>query len=58
MVSSIPYFSPKNNDLRKRLPIWILVFGIILIKVIITTPHVMFFSLVLLYTLSGPLLWS
>jgi CDP-diacylglycerol--serine O-phosphatidyltransferase len=58
MVSGFPYFSPKNADLRKRFPIWILVFGIILIKVIVMTPQVMFFSLVLLYTLSGPLLWS
>lgn len=58
MVSGFPYFSPKNTDLRKRFPIWILVFGIILIKVIVMTPQVMFFSLVLLYTLSGPLLWS
>jgi CDP-diacylglycerol--serine O-phosphatidyltransferase len=58
MVSGFPYFSPKNTDLRKRFPIWILVFGIILIKVIVMTPQVMFFALILLYTLSGPLLWS
>ena len=58
MVSGFPYFNPKNTDLRKRFPIWTLVFGIILIKVIVMTPQVMFFSLFLLYTLSGPLLWS
>jgi CDP-diacylglycerol---serine O-phosphatidyltransferase len=58
MVSGFPYFSPKNTDLRKRFPIWILVFAIILIKVIIMAPQVMFFTSFLLYTLSGPLLWS
>lgn len=58
MVSGFPYFSPKNTDLKKRFPIWILVFGIILIKVIIIAPQVMFFASFLLYTLSGPLLWS
>src|SRR5207247_11394790 len=57
MVSGFQYFSLKNTDLRKRFPIWTLVFGIILIKVIITEPQLMFFTLVLLYTLSGPLLW-
>jgi hypothetical protein len=35
-----------------------LVFGIILIKVVIMVPQVMFFASFLLYTLSGPLLWS
>ena len=58
MVSGFPYFSLKNTDLRKRFPIWILVFGIILIKVVIMAPQVMFFGSFLLYTLSGPLLWG
>jgi CDP-diacylglycerol--serine O-phosphatidyltransferase len=58
MVSGFPYFSLKNADLKKRFPLWILVFGIILIKVIVMAPQVMFFTSFLLYTLSGPLLWS
>jgi CDP-diacylglycerol--serine O-phosphatidyltransferase len=58
MVSGFPYFSLKNTDLRKRFPIWMLVFVIILIKVVIMVPQVMFFASFLLYTLSGPLLWS
>jgi CDP-diacylglycerol--serine O-phosphatidyltransferase len=57
MVSNIPYFSLKNNDLRKRHPIWMLVSGIILITLFIAERHLMFFTVVLLYTLSGPLLW-
>jgi CDP-diacylglycerol--serine O-phosphatidyltransferase len=58
MVSGFPYFSLKNADLKKRFPIWILVFAVILIKVVVMAPQVMFFSLFLLYTLSGPLLWG
>jgi CDP-diacylglycerol--serine O-phosphatidyltransferase len=57
MVSGFPYLSLKNTDLRKRFPIWTLVFGIILITVFIAAPLVMFFTSFLLYTLSGPLLW-
>jgi len=57
MVSGFQYFSLKNTDLRKRFPIWTLVFCIVLIKVIVAEPQVMFFTSVLLYTLSGPLLW-
>lgn len=57
MVSIFPYFSLKNNDIRKRHPIWVLVSGFILITLMIAEPQVMFFLIVLLYTLSGPLLW-
>jgi len=58
MVSNIPYFSLKNNDVRKRHPHWMLVSGLILITLIIAERHIMFFTIVLLYTLSGPLLWG
>lgn len=57
MVSSVPYFSLKDNDFRKRHPDWVLVSGLILITLIIAQRHIMFFTIVLLYTLSGPLLW-
>jgi CDP-diacylglycerol--serine O-phosphatidyltransferase len=57
MVSNIPYFSLKNNDMRKRHPEWMFLSGVILITLIIAQRHVMFFTIVLLYTLSGPLLW-
>ena len=57
MVSSIPYFSLKNNDMRKRHPEWMFLSGVILITLIIAERHIMFFAIVLLYTLSGPLLW-
>jgi CDP-diacylglycerol--serine O-phosphatidyltransferase len=57
MVSGFQYMSLKNTDLRKRFPIWTLVFCIVLIKVIVAEPQVMFFASFLLYTLSGPLLW-
>ncbi len=57
MVSNFQYFSLKSADVRKRHPIGRLVFGIILITLIIAEPQIMFFTIVLLYTLSGPLLW-
>lgn len=57
MVSGFPYFSLKSTDLRKRFPIWTLVFGLILIKLAVVVPQLMFFTSFLLYTLSGPLLW-
>jgi CDP-diacylglycerol--serine O-phosphatidyltransferase len=57
MVSNIPYFSLKNNDMRKRHPEWMFLSGVILITLIIAERHIMFFTIALLYTLSGPFLW-
>lgn len=57
MVSSFPYFSLKNSDLRKRHPFWMLVSGVVLITLFIAEPQIMFFMIFLSYTLSGPLLW-
>ena len=58
MVSNFQYFSLKNADLKKRRSVWMLVCAIIVIKLIVVAPQIMFFTIVLLYTLSGPLLWS
>jgi CDP-diacylglycerol--serine O-phosphatidyltransferase len=58
MVSQFHYFSPKQLDLKRRHPFWILLSAIVLIKLTIAEPQVMFFTGVLLYILSGPLLWG
>lgn len=57
MVSNFQYFSLKQLDLKKRHPFWLLVSAILLIKLAIVWPQIMFFTAFLLYTLSGPLLW-
>ncbi len=57
MVSNFQYFSIKQLNLKKRHPFWILVSAIIFIKLTIAVPQIMFFTVFLLYTLSGPLLW-
>lgn len=58
MVSNFHYLSLKKADLHKRHPFWMLVSGILLIILIIAEPQLMYFTIFLLYTLSGPLLWS
>jgi CDP-diacylglycerol--serine O-phosphatidyltransferase len=57
MVSSFSYFSLKQLELKKRHPFWLLLSAILLIKLTIAEPQIMFFTGFLLYTLSGPLLW-
>ena len=58
MVSNFQYFSLKQMNLKKRHPLWILVSAILFIKLTIAEPQIMFFTVFLLYTLSGPLLWG
>ena len=58
MVSNFRYFSLKQFNLKKRHPFWLLVSAILLIKITIAEPQIMFFTVFLLYTLSGPLLWG
>jgi CDP-diacylglycerol--serine O-phosphatidyltransferase len=58
MVSSFRYLSFKQLALKKKHPFWILVAAILFIKFFIAEPQIMFFSCFLLYTLSGPLLWT
>jgi len=58
MVSNFQYFSLKQMDFQKRHPFWLLVSAILFIKLTIAEPQIMFFSVFLLYTLSGPLLWA
>ena len=57
MVSNFQYFSFKQLNLKKRHPFWILVSAVLFIKLTIAEPQIMFFTVFLLYTLSGPLLW-
>lgn len=59
MVSNFNYFSLKQRMVfKKKHPFWVLISGILLIKLFIVEPQIMFFSTFLLYTLSGPLLWT
>jgi CDP-diacylglycerol--serine O-phosphatidyltransferase len=59
MVSNFTYFSLKQKLVfKKKHPFWVLISGILLIKLFIVEPQIMFFFTFLLYTLSGPLLWT
>lgn len=58
MVSNFRYFSFKQVNLKKRHSFWILLSAILFIKLTIAEPQIMFFTVFLLYTLSGPLLWA
>jgi CDP-diacylglycerol--serine O-phosphatidyltransferase len=57
MVSNVRYFSFKEIDLHRRQPFWVLLAGILVLKLLIAEPQVCLFAGFLLYALSGPARW-
>lgn len=55
MVSNIKYYSFKDFGIIKKKPLSFLVILILVLTVVATEPHIMLFTLVLAYVLSGPL---
>lgn len=58
MVSNIRYFSFKEIDLHRRQPFWVLLAGIMVLKLLIAEPQVCLFTGFLLYAVSGPIRWT
>ena len=54
MVSNIRYFSFKETDIYHRQPFWVLIAGILTLKLLIAEPQVCLFAGFILYAASGP----
>lgn len=54
MVSNVRYFSFKEIDLHHRQPFWVLIAGILILKLLIAEPQVCLFAGFFLYAVSGP----
>jgi len=57
MVSNVRYFSFKEIDLHHRQPFWVLIAGILILKLLIAEPQVCLFAAFFLYAASGPARW-
>jgi CDP-diacylglycerol--serine O-phosphatidyltransferase len=57
MVSNVRYFSFKEIDLHRRQPFWVLLAGILTLKLLIAEPQLCLFAAFLIYALSGPARW-
>jgi CDP-diacylglycerol--serine O-phosphatidyltransferase len=54
MVSNVRYFSFKEFDIHRRQPFWVLVLGILALKLLIAEPQICLFATFFLYAASGP----
>jgi CDP-diacylglycerol--serine O-phosphatidyltransferase len=58
MVVSIPFYSFKDFNLRKRVPFWVVPLSIGAITVIAANPPMILFLLFVAYSLSGYVMWG
>jgi CDP-diacylglycerol--serine O-phosphatidyltransferase len=54
MVSNVRYFSFKEIDIHRRQPFWVLIAGIVVLKLVIAEPQLCLFTAFFLYAISGP----
>jgi CDP-diacylglycerol--serine O-phosphatidyltransferase len=54
MVSNVRYFSFKEIDIYRRQPFWVLIAGILILKLLIAEPQMCLFAGFFLYAASGP----
>lgn len=57
MVSNFRYLSPKQHHFKRRSTIWLLLSALAVVIFTIAMWQIVLFAALLLYTLSGPLLW-
>ena len=58
MVSNVPFWSFKEVNWRKRVPLWVIIASVIGLSVVASSPSLVLFALVMLYALSGYVMWA
>jgi CDP-diacylglycerol--serine O-phosphatidyltransferase len=58
MVSNVPFWSFKEVNWRKRVPLWVILASVVGLSVVASRPSLVLFSLVMAYALSGYVMWA
>ena len=58
MVSNVPFWSFKEVNWKKRVPLWVLVAAVVVLSVVASSPSLVLFILVLIYAVSGYVMWA
>ena len=58
MVSNVPFYSFKEVNWRQRVPLWVILAGVLGFSVIASRPSLVLFTLFVAYALSGYVLWA
>src|SRR5882672_2835949 len=58
MVSNIPFYSFKEVNWRRRVPLWVILASVLGISVVASRPSLVLFALFMAYALSGYVMWA
>ena len=58
MVSNVPFWSFKEVNWKKRVPLWVILACVIAISVVASKPSLVLFTLFMAYALSGYAMWA
>ena len=58
MVSNVPFYSFKDINFKKRVPLWVILASVVGISVVASRPSLILFALFLSYALSGYVMWG
>jgi len=58
MVLNVPFYSFKEFNWRRRVPLWVILVAVVALSVIATRPSLVLFLLIMSYALSGYVMWA
>jgi CDP-diacylglycerol--serine O-phosphatidyltransferase len=58
MVSNLPFYSFKEFNWKRRVPLWVILAAVIAYALVATRPSLILFALFFAYALSGYVLWA
>src|SRR5207249_3545902 len=58
MVSNIPFYSFKEVNWRRRVPLWVILASVLGMSVVASRPSLVLFALFMAYSLSGYVMWA
>jgi CDP-diacylglycerol--serine O-phosphatidyltransferase len=58
MVSNVPFWSFKEVNWKKRVPLWVILACVIAISIVASSPSLVLFLLFFSYSLSGYVMWA
>jgi CDP-diacylglycerol--serine O-phosphatidyltransferase len=58
MVSNVPFYSFKEFNWKRRVPLWVILAAVLAYSLVATQPSLVLFGLFLAYALSGYVMWA
>ena len=58
MVSNVPFWSFKEVNWKKRVPLWVILAAVVAFSVVASSPSLVLFALVMAYAVSGYVMWA